>query len=219
MININRSQKPKNDLKYTDEEVREQVEKDFFKMCYLCEEVTRHFEIDHFYPQKYYPDHVNDWENLFYICEKCNKIRPKKINTENENEILDNTKDDVESLIILRFDEVNNEIEISTDNKDPKLLPKIQNTINLLHKIYNGIDTKSKSYKQLRKEIKEEIEKFYKSLEKYEQAIDNLKIYYEEDIAKRLIKKSMQKDSSFVSFKRRIILDNPQWLNFKIYFD
>lgn len=218
MIFVSRSSSP-SIVNYKGESIREIIKNDFFKMCYLCEEVTRHYEIDHFYPQNAYPHLENDWNNLFYVCEKCNKIRPKNINTSSENEVLDNTQDDVENLIVLRYNEVKNEIEITSNNQNPKLLRKVNNTIILLDKIYNGKETTSNSYIDLRDDIRNEIESFRNLLDTYEEVIPFLKIGYEEKIARKLSKKTMTLDSSFVSFKRRIILDNPQWLDFKIYFD
>ena len=37
--------------KYNEKIVTNSLKSDFHKKCYICEEVTRHFEVDHFYPQ------------------------------------------------------------------------------------------------------------------------------------------------------------------------
>ncbi|MCU0444007.1 MAG: hypothetical protein MUE85_03755 [Microscillaceae bacterium] len=189
MINIIRSQHPIGEVDYQNEDIRELVKNDFFKMCYLCEEVTRHFEIDHFYPQNYYPDEVNNWDNLFYICQKCNKIKPKNINTHSQNEILNNCVDDVESLIILRYDQARNHIEITSDNQDRRIEAKVKQTIRLLNKIYNEQNTNSKSYKDLQDEIKKEIAYFFDLLDNYEKS--EMKFIYKNQIKKRLSKKNL----------------------------
>lgn len=222
MINIQRTTAVIEE-KYDAETTKELLKNDFFKMCYLCEEVTRHYEIDHFYPQKYFPHLVNDWENLFYICEKCNKIRPKDINTQDKNEVLNNTKDDVEDWITLCINDKTGNIDIkgNTQNKDKHTKTKINNSVLLLQKVYQGIDTKSKSYLDLRKEIKNKVETFIQILETYQKASTTFKPWYKKQIIKHLSKKSGKaEESSFVSFKRKIIRDNPDLIEiFYPYFD
>jgi uncharacterized protein (TIGR02646 family) len=216
MINIIRSQLPQGEIDFQNPIIREIIKNDFFRMCYLCEEVTRHYEIDHFYPQKFYPNDVNNWDNLFYICQKCNKIKPKNINTHSHNEILNSCFDDVESLIVLRYKSTEDIVEISTDNQDDRITLKIKETIKLLRRVYNG---EKDTQVDLRQGIKNELAEFVKILDKYEKAIERFKFIYETQIKQRLSKRNLNEKSSFVSFKRRVILDNPQWLHFKIYFD
>ena len=103
MFNVVKSPVPSGNFKYTDQHIIDLVKADFFYKCYLCEEkIPRHLEVEHFYPQKYFPHLENDWTNLLCICEKCNKIRRKNINTTNENEVLDCCTADVENMILLK---------------------------------------------------------------------------------------------------------------------
>ncbi|MGB0930878.1 MAG: HNH endonuclease, partial [Chitinophagales bacterium] len=156
MINIAKSSKPDRDFSYKERAIRDIVKGDFYSICYLCEEVTpRHYEIDHFYPQKYYEHLIDEWDNLFFICQKCNKIRPKNINTCSDDEVLNNCEDDVENLLTIYYDSHDESVFILPNTIDPKVLYRVENTIRLLNRIYNGIDTTSLSYIDLRNEIEE----------------------------------------------------------------
>jgi len=201
MVKVERREHP-TFTNYNDREVKESLKRDFHKKCYLCEEVTRHFEVDHFYPQKYYTHLVNDYSNLFYCCQKCNKIRPKKINTHSDDEILDCCCVDVEAYIKLKFNSRACIIEIEQIKRDPILDIGIQNTIRLLDRIYNGKKSKSDSCEDLRDEIKETIVSFRKKLDKYGKS--KLKRVLEEEI-----REDLDIASSYSTFKRWIIKDNP----------
>jgi len=197
MINIKRSNKPNFSFKYDDFEIVKLLKNDFFELCYICEEyVPIHFEIDHFEPkgQLEFANKIHDWENLFYICEKCNGVRPKNINTKGK-EVLNNCIDDVENLIYLQI--IDNKVNIILNSNDLKSI----NTKKLLNRIFNGIESKSKSYIYLRQEIKKSIEKFEKSIKKYYLNKD----VYESEIIELLSKKTMSELSSYISFKRQLV--------------
>jgi len=200
MVKVDRKENP-TFSKYSDREVKESLKRDFNKKCYLCEEVTRHFEVDHFYPQISYPDLINDYSNLFYCCQKCNKVKPKKINIDSSNKILDCCEIDVEQYIKLKLNSKDCIVEVKQIKRDTLLNLKIQNTMVLLERIYNGIDSKSDSCEDLRDEIKDTIVLFRKKLDKY--AKTKLKRAIIEEI-----KEELDKKSSYSTFKRWVIRDN-----------
>ncbi len=207
MINVKRSPAPSKPFKYNDLDIIERLKNDFYVLCYICEEyVPKHFEIDHFKPQEYFPELKNDWDNLFYCCEKCNNLRSKNINTVG-NEVLNNCIDNVEDLISLKYE--NNQINISINSNDKKAI----NTKKLLNRIYNGIDTKSKSFRDSRLEVRNEINKFEEIATKYR---ENKEIY-ENDLKERLSKRTKTVSSAYVSFKRQIVRERYQ--EFEKYFD
>lgn len=211
MVNIVKSKAPEMPFKYNDAAVVEQIRDDFFVLCYICEDFTpRHFEVDHFYPQKHFSELENSWDNLFYSCQKCNKIRPKNINTTG-NEVLNNCTDDVENIITIYYDSDSNKVRIRSD----KTSRNVKNTIDLLNKIYNGIDTTSKDSVFLRNEIKNEIADFNALLEKNAKA----KGFFKNAIKQRLSKKTKSEKSSFVSFKRQIIKESFEYKEFIEFFD
>ncbi len=209
MINIVRSSKPEKSFEYNDFEIDEIIRSDFFELCYICEEhIPRQYEIDHWLPkgQTEFADKIHDWDNLFYICPKCNKIRPKNINTEGE-EVLNNCKDDVEKLIYLQF--IDNKVKVIINNNDSKTI----NTKKLLNRIYNGIDSNSKSYIYLREEIEKVIKKFEEIVKRY---FTNKELY-EKELKNSLSKKTKSGDSAFISFKRQIV--RLKYKEFEKYFD
>jgi HNH endonuclease len=223
MINITKSSAPEGEFLYTDKDIKEKVKKDFFNLCYLCEERSpKHSEIDHFYPQKYFDKRINDWDNLFLICEKCNKLRPKNTNATPDKEVYNNCIDNVEGLIALYYDFTNNQIKI----KISKDTIKAKNTVNLLERIYNGKGSKSTDYFELQEEIKNKINHFQIAFDNFL----NIKIEFLKENYKNIVIDFISKEYNlktenidynkvgFVSFKRQIIKDNSAFHEFHEYF-
>ena len=209
MFNVTKSAAPATPFTYQDELVVQQIKDDFFDKCYLCEEkVPRHLEVEHFYPQLHFPLLINNWNNLICICEKCNKIRPKNINTVGQ-EVYDPCTHDVDNFIKLKFND-SQEIDINiVDTTNPLDV----NTKALLDRIHNGIGSKSLSYKDLRKLIINEVAEFELAIENY--FTTNIKDGY-----RVLIKKYLSNKSAFTAFKRWIVRDNPKYsVEFLVLFD
>lgn len=197
MINIKRSESPRQGFKYSDTDIQDQIKKDFLGKCYLCEESTRHTEVDHFHPQKYFPDGVDNWDNLFLCCQKCNKIKPKDTNSTKDKEILNNCKDDVESLIKLKMNSKENKVEITGLQEDSSTKLKLENTIKLLERIYNGKDAPLRgkiASDSLRKAVSSELARFNSDLNLSEEALIN----------------HLQKRSSFFSMKKWIVIEDQE---------
>ena len=213
MLNIIKSQQEKGKKYYSDKKLKKQtkekLKKDFFNMCYLCESRDmRNFQIEHFEPQKIFPDKIDDWNNLFLICGKCNTVRPKDINSTDEKLVYNNCIDNVENLIELRYE--NKQINIKTK----KNTTKAKNTANLLERIYNGKGSESDDYRELQEDIKNKIGYFEKAIDKFENIKNKkLKKNYKKIIIEFISKDynlNMKVDSNrvgFVSFKRQIIKD------------
>lgn len=204
MFNVTKSSPPAEPFAYNDPAVVALVRNDFHDKCYLCEEKPlRHLEVEHFYPQAYYPHLVNNWYNLLCICEKCNKIRPKEINTKNENEVLNCWADDVETAITLRYDETADIVEIKPNDHSVKTA----NTTELLQKIHNGLKTTSLSYVDLRRLIAEELAELSKEIEYFETTV--LKSVFKARISKRL-----SRTACFSAIKRTFIQEkHPTLIN------
>lgn len=209
MLNVIKSKAPDGDFRYNDPEIKQLVKDDFYGICYVCEEyVPVHSEIDHFFPQIHFPELENEWANLFYICQKCNKHRPRNINTKG-HEVLNNCEDDVEKLIKLKLTE--NRVEISSD-KDSE---KVKNTIRLLHRIYNGVGAKKKSSVARLEDIKTHTERFRELLNKYKKA----KQLFEDLVIRNLSKMTKTTDSTYISFKRQLIEEDSNLHHLRKYFD
>ena len=200
MVKVERKENP-TFTKYNEQNVTKSLKLDFNKKCYLCEEVTRHFEVDHFYPQVLYTHLINDYLNLFYCCQKCNKIKPKKINTCSDDAVLNCCEIDVEAYIKLKLNIKECKVEVEQILRDEVLDIQIQNTINLLNRIYNGKNSKSKSCEDLKDEIIIVVSSFRKKLDKYQTTKLKRAIIEE-------VKEELDKSSSYSTFKRWIIRDN-----------
>ena len=201
MINITRSTHGYAD--YKSEATRNVIKRDFGRVCYLCESDPVHnWEIDHFYPVGHFPYLENVMDNLFFICSKCNKIRPKDINT-SDKEVLNPCVDDAEKLISLSMDISDPNKLIAIQNNDNTNL-KVQSTIDLLlEKIYNGKNTTSPIYKDLRDDIFTELVKLRENLLDY---LENKKGTFLEDNWQRIDwVKINTKPSKYYSFKQSLI--------------
>ena len=236
MINVKKTEMSENKEFYTNEKIKNEIkpiiEKDFFNLCYLCGSYKgRGFQIEHFFPKdkKYFPEKINDWNNLFFTCPTCNQVKPKNINA-NGKEILNPCLDDVENIIELRIKKVkiNEKEELEIEITSSVENEKVKNTIRLLERIYNGrYGSKSVDYVNLREEIFKKMENFCKDLNRYEKIkIPNLKKKPREDIISSIQKQYNLKTENidfnklgFTSFKRQIIKDNSAYKEFQEYFD
>ncbi|MFA6143351.1 MAG: hypothetical protein WCW84_10915 [Sulfurimonas sp.] len=200
MIKIERNENPKVDH-YSSSLVQESLKKDFFKKCYICEEVTRHFEVDHFYPKSHYPHLLNEYKNLFYCCQKCNKIKPKVINTHSDNEILNCCDVDPSEYIKLKLNISECKVEVSQIKMNDTLEHQIKETIALLNRVYNGENSQSTSCEDLKEEIKIKLVEFGQKLDKYQKT--KLK-----NAISEAIREELSLTASYTTFKRWIIRDN-----------
>ena len=145
MINVDRNcvEPPVIKSEYRTEDVIDALSIIFLDKCYLCESKSGKgtFQVDHFKPTAIY-ELEHEWTNLYLCCAGCNNFKRAK-----EKEILDPCQDDVENLIIYKYDinEVTGEYEasfISTDLDSEK----INNTVELLEELHNREkDTKGKT--------------------------------------------------------------------------
>lgn len=183
-------------------EQKDMLHKEFHSMCYVCEESTRHTEIDHFFPQKNYPEKAMEWSNLFLICQKCNKVKGNRYNIP-EKEILNVVVDNVEELILLNlnkgFIQINTAVVDSVD-----LAKKIKNTCDLLDLVYNQ---QSIASIQLRQILNNEIQDFSTAYNNYRNAGVKFKEGFIYPLRERLSKSAAYalKHRGFISFKKKII--------------
>lgn len=59
-----------------------------YSKCYLCEnDEVQEVEVEHFLPKDKHPNLEFSWDNLFYSCKRCNRIK-----SNNHEHILDPCK-------------------------------------------------------------------------------------------------------------------------------
>lgn len=207
MFTVTKSPIPIGVVNYTDFDIANQVKKDFYYKCYLCEEnVAKHLEIDHFFPKKEFPEKEYDWHNLFSGCSKCNKIKSAAFNTSPHNYILNCCTEDVDSSITLRYSAVDGTVFIIATQADAATT----STVELLNRIHNGgLKTTSKSYIYLRESIAQHLADLRKQIDDY--------YNYPSEENKNRIAVLVSRKAAYMAIKRTLIRDyNPE---FTILFD
>lgn len=184
-------------------DVIEQLEKDFKKKCYICETKATSFEVEHLVSHRKNIDLKFNWDNLFLSCRHCNNIKSTSF-----DEILNCAKEDVEAHIKYKMDLFPMaEVEITTTSKDVRVLK----TVELLDKCFNGEHTPTKNLdaKNIRDNILNQLNIFRTEINEYFEAIENDE---EDEIPniKKSIKRHLNNNSEYASFKRCIIKYNPR---------
>jgi len=215
MINITKSQpapvcldhqKQLKTGKYDCDGVKEQLVKDFFDKCYICEEkdISKKV-IEHFQSHKdgKNRDLMFDWNNLYLACGHCNEVKGARfdniLNCTNINhKIIDWIEFKIESSPFAKA-----EIIVIEKNQ------LVENTVNLLNGVYNGTNLSNKfNSNSIRKKIILEIKCFQQLLEDYFykpglDMNDKAKLRIE-------IKRNLHPETPFTAFKIWIIKRIPE---------
>ncbi|GGK26339.1 hypothetical protein [Aliivibrio fischeri] len=71
----------KDRIKYDGNDVYDALEEIFFNKCYLCEtKEPQDINVEHFDAHMGNLDKKFDWNNLFFVCSRCNNIKGAKYN-------------------------------------------------------------------------------------------------------------------------------------------
>lgn len=206
MIKINKSKLPpeiviRNEEDYRSKKVLTILQQDFYNKCYICEEkYPTSINVEHLRSVKNYEHLKYKWENLFYACFHCNKIKGSSY-----DHIIDCTKKDPEIYILMCFNayptyyvEVVDRIN-STENEKTK---------ELLDKIYNSTGTSISKIEadNLKNKISNELREFLEYTEGYFNESDfKLKAVYLERI-----KRMLSRESNFAGVKRSMVLQDEE---------
>jgi len=216
MININKSypappclekekNKPKS-KKYDCDGVKEQLVKDFFDKCYICEEkdvskkIIEHFQSHHGGKNR---NLMFDWDNLYLACGHCNEIKGAHFDN-----ILNCTDMSHKIVDWLEF-----RIDI-TPYAQAEIIPieknaLVENTAKLLNGVYNGTNLSNKfNSNSIRKKLIKHLVEFQQLLYDY---------FYKEGLdsddkikLRKEIKRYLQPDTHFTAFKIWIIKRTPE---------
>lgn len=206
MIKINKSKLPQGIVIKTEEDYRSEkvlsiLQQDFFNKCYICEEKEpTSINVEHFHSYKNYRHLKYEWENLFYACAHCNKIKGSRY-----DHIIDCTKKDPEEYITMRF---NSYPENYVETSERRNGAENEETRELLDKVYNGAGTPISEYeaKNLKKRISKELKEFTECVENYQDERDpKLRAVYWSNI-----KEMLSRESNFAGFKRSIVLQSEE---------
>lgn len=91
-------EKKKADGSYREQDVVDQLEKDFHGKCYICEiKPLQDPQVEHLIPYKGMDRELEfDWDNLFLVCPHCNSIKNQR---KYEKGIIDCCKEDPEKFL------------------------------------------------------------------------------------------------------------------------
>lgn len=194
------NEKVKKSGTYRTSDVIERISKDFCDKCYICEQKKpTSINVEHFTPHKDDNNLKFDWNNLFYSCGHCNNVKLAK---EEFDDILNCTikTDDVDTAIIYRFNPFPKEkptFEINISS------PKVNNTITLLDKVFNGEHTSLKKLESINLN-----DLLLKSIKEFQEILLCYYDYDKDESYLTKIKFHLNKSSSFTAFKRHIIRSN-----------
>lgn len=193
---------------YSEPDVIKQLKEDFHNKCYICEiKDLQDPEVEHLMPHKNgkYPERKFDWNNLFWSCGHCNKVK----NQEKYDEgIIDCCKDDPEEVIFFRLQDGN--VSVLAKNSDDM---KAVLTATLVQEVFNIKNTGMRIYKSDMRlqELNKEMNILYDNLEE-------MKSNPESKVVLRKLKALLRRESKFAAFKRNYIRENsnqyPQLLQY-----
>lgn len=193
---------------YSKADVIRQLKEDFHNKCYICELADlQDPEVEHLLPHKNraYPERVFAWNNLFWACGHCNKVKNQQ---KYEEGILDCCNRDPEEAISFRLQE-NEVIAKAKSSKDSEAVL----TAMLVEEVFNLRNTAMRDYKRdfrFRK-LNEEMNILYDNLEE-------MKKKPESGVIMRKLKALLRRESAFAAFKRNYVRENskqfPQLLNY-----
>lgn len=173
---------------YKKADVLEQLKKDFYGKCYLCNMgKVPDPQVEHLRAQT---DDISlkfDWDNLFYSCSHCNLMKTKS----DYKLILDCCKEDPEEFLVFSLKENDIFVESNSERQD------ILNTAKLLMAVYTNNDTPTRSIAiQVRLQmLQEEMNLFHRVLSKYRK---NPQLPRH----KKVLSELLHRKSQFAAFKR-----------------
>lgn len=185
---------------YSEQDVVEQLKKDFHDKCYICEiKNLQDPQVEHRLPHKNgkYPDRKFDWNNLFWACGHCNNVKNQGKYDEG---IIDCCREDPEAQIIFRLK--NGSVDIIARNQEDS---KAVLTASLVWEAFNKKNTGMRVLKsEMRfQELNKEMNVLYDNLEK-------IKTKPESKVVLRTLKALLRRESPFAAFKRNYIRENAE---------
>jgi len=136
MFNVKRSKFTLTKVNFHSPEVLRELQKIFYKKCYLCEDLVNNPDKEHFIAISNDKTKEYDWNNLYYVCKRCNSIK-KDVIDKNNLQILDccDEKINVSLAIKCLCSSIYNNNYIVEAQYDDEIT---KNTAFLLHHCYNA---------------------------------------------------------------------------------
>jgi uncharacterized protein (TIGR02646 family) len=201
MFNVKRPQPgPDCSKDYRSKEVVDALREMFYGKCYLCEDETDNPEIDHFIPQTEDSSKTYEWNNLYYICGRCNNIKSS------DGNILDccNQSIDVSKAVKCEVPGIPNK-DIIVEAQDNSEVT--ENTAKIIDRCYNERNTAIRRI--MRESLHEKIFEEYSKFIKYRRVLKSKqKLPQEKSDARDRLKNMMQDSYPFSIFWKWHIWDD-----------
>lgn len=184
--------------RYDKSDVIEQLRKDFHDKCYICEiKDLQDPEVEHLLPHVNgkYRDRKFDWNNLFWSCGHCNKVKNQQKYAKG---IVDCCVDDPEELMYFRLQEENVAVVAKDKSNEKAALTAI-----LVYEVFNLQNTDMRVYKSAMRlrELNLEMNALYDNLEAMKKNPNS-------KVIMRKLKALLRRESKFAAFKRNYIREN-----------
>lgn len=188
---------------YSNEDVVTQLRKIFYDKCYICEiKDPTSINVEHFHPHKGDISKKHDWNNLFYVCGRCNNIKLAKY----EN-LLDCSDPSVDVCMLLKHmpphTPYQKKLIIEAMGSDPKT----EETARLLNDVFNTDSTINKKITggYLRKKV----------FQRYNRFLELVNQYYDEELPQSMrdeaivrLKVLVSKTQEFSAFIRWVAIED-----------
>lgn len=180
---------------YSEADVIQRLKEDFHNKCYICGlSDLQDPEVEHLLPHKNrtYPERVFDWNNLFWACGHCNKVKNQQ---KYDVGILDCCNRDPEDAISFQLQE--NEVIVTAKSQNDS---KAVLTAMLVEEVFMLKNTPMRDYKRefrFRK-LSEEMNILYDNLEE-------IKKKPQSKVTMRKLKALLRRESAFAAFKRNYV--------------
>lgn len=188
---------------YSEEDVLNKLREIFYDKCYLCEiKDPTSINVEHFDAHQGDLDKKFDWNNLFYVCGRCNNIKLAKY-----NKLLDCTDDNVDVFRSIKHLPPHTPYQ-SKIIIDPMVTDeKTVETADLLDEIFNTDRTINKKItgKYLRKKV---FHKYNRFLELVNEYLDDELPQERKDEALERLQVLMSRKQEFSAFMRWIVLED-----------
>jgi hypothetical protein len=193
---------------YTEEDVLQKLKETFYDKCYLCEiKDPTSINVEHFHAHQGDDNKKYDWNNLYYVCGRCNNIKLSKYNN-----LLDCADPNLDVFKLVKHlpphTPYQSKIIIEAMNDDDKTAE----TATLLDEIYNTERTINKKItgKYLRRKV----------FNRYNRFLDLVNIYIDDELpqerkddALMRLKNLVSKKQEFSAFIRWIVIEDDYLLS------
>lgn len=192
--------------KYNSDDVIDALKQIFHGKCYICEmKDLQDGEVEHLLPHHNgaFPDRKFDWDNLFWSCGNCNKLKNRHGYRGN---IIDCCKDDPEQYLNCIYENGNVLVRVRSTSTQAKM------TAQLIYESFNLANTGTRINATTIREqaLRQEMVTFFQQLGEYRKNKTNL--------AKQKLAARLRTKTAFAAFKRDYIREHasefPEFLKY-----